>query len=100
MSFIVLGLIIFKLLFQRLEETTEGMFYLSSAINGIELSAIDRKLRATAETSTQKWEVFTPLFERNTWYFIEITWSPSSGLKMYANGMLLKQDTSPRGKVK
>jgi len=83
--------------FYRLEGTKEGMFYLSSSLNGIELSMIDRKFRVTAETSTRKWVVMTSDVDVRTWMYLEVTWSMDDGLQVYSNNVLLKEDTSPSG---
>lgn len=81
-----------------MEQMSEGMFYLSSAINGIELSITNGKLRVTAETSTQKWEVLSDDVDSDSWNFVEVTWSPESGLHLYSNNIFLEDNITPIGK--
>ncbi|XP_052814372.1 uncharacterized protein LOC128241470 isoform X5 [Mya arenaria] len=78
--------------FEKLEDR---MVYLSSAINGFEITFTNKKLRATVQTSTRMWEVMTPSIHAFTWYFLELSLDPEAGLKMYLNNRLMEQNLYP-----
>ena len=77
----------------------EGMYYLSSGINGLTFSYVDRKFRVSAMTTPLKWEVMTSELEARQWYFLETSWGPNTGLQLYVNGHLVAEDKYSKGKA-
>jgi hypothetical protein len=74
------------------------MVYLSSGVNGLELSYTDRLFKVSATNSVNQWKVTTTKMAANTWYYLEITWSEETGLHLYLNNDLVEKDTNPSGK--
>ena len=86
-------------LWLRLDKMEEGMYYLSSGINGITISYVDRKLRIKAATSTREWTLTSPEVDSNKWHYTEISWDPEIGLRLYMDNYLIKEEKNWKGKV-
>ncbi|XP_055869522.1 uncharacterized protein LOC106070898 isoform X3 [Biomphalaria glabrata] len=76
----------------RLRDNT---YFLSSGNRGITLLYRGGSLNAVAETATQRWEASTPSLEVNKWNFVEVSYHPVRGLKLFVNNELKAQDASP-----
>lgn len=85
-------------LYFRPEDAKEGMYYISSGRNGVDLSYMNRKFKIKIRNSINVWELMMSQLETNKWYFIEITWSEESGVKLYVNNKLIEGDKYPAGK--
>ncbi|KAL4216896.1 neuroligin protein binding [Mactra antiquata] len=79
----------------RPENSTEGMTYLSTGINGIEISNNGREFRTKVANSVYMWEVITAMMEPNMWYYVEVTWSEEAGLHLFINNKDVVTDTKP-----
>ena len=86
-------------LWLRLDKMEEGMYYLSSGINGITISYVDRKLRIKAATSTREWTLTSPEVDSNKWHYTEISWDPEIGLRLYMDNDLIKEEKNWKGKM-
>ena len=85
-------------LWLRLDKLEEGMYYLSSGVNGITISYVDRKIRVKAETSTREWMLTTSELDKGDWFYVEISWDPASGLRLYLDNELLVEEKNWKGK--
>ncbi|XP_053386148.1 uncharacterized protein LOC123539409 isoform X3 [Mercenaria mercenaria] len=79
----------------RPEQAKEGMYYLSTGKNGIDLSYMDGKYKIRISNSVYIWELMMSQLKENTWYFMEISWSEEVGLKLYVNNKLIEGDRYP-----
>ncbi|KAH9500063.1 hypothetical protein Btru_076507 [Bulinus truncatus] len=75
----------------RLRDNT---YFMSSGNNGISLFYRGGSLYARAETSTQLWEALTSQLEPNKWNFVEVSYHPVRGLKLFINNELRASDDS------
>lgn len=71
---------------QKLKSNT---YFLSTGKNGITLFYHRGQLKVQAKTSSRTWETGTDEIERQEWYFLEISWDPEYGLKLYLNDGLM-----------
>jgi hypothetical protein len=56
----------------------------------------DGKLTAEAREGMKVWTISWDGPETNEWYFLELSWDPLGGLKMFANLKLVASDTRAR----
>ncbi|KAK6166927.1 hypothetical protein SNE40_023527 [Patella caerulea] len=68
-------------------------YFASTGNNGITLHYKNRKLIAKAETSSRTWETSTPKLVVDKWQFVETSWHPETGLKLYINNEMVGEDT-------
>ena len=85
-------------LWLRFDKLEEGMYYISTGINGITVSYVDRKLRVKASTTTREWELGTGRIEKGEWHYVEISWDPNTGLKLYVDDELQAESSDWKGK--
>ena len=86
-------------LWMRLDKLEEGMYYLSSGINGITISFVDKKLRIKATTSTREWELTKIWSDRGIWHYYEISWNPDFGLRLYLDNELISEQKNWKGNL-
>ena len=66
-----------------------NMFYFSNG-NGVKLYHRNGRLYFVLQTTGgQEWEVAIPDLNLNQWYFLEYTWHPMKGLRVYINNRLV-----------
>ena len=85
-------------LWLRFDKLEEGMYYISTGINGITVSYVDRKLRIKAATTTRQWKLSTSRMEKREWHYVEISWDPAAGLKLYVDNELHTETKGWEGK--
>jgi hypothetical protein len=72
----------------------DGMYLMSTGLNGITLRYQNRRLIATAMTTTRRWELSTALFTPGQWHYLEVNWHPMYGLALYLNLRLVDSTMS------
>ena len=63
----------------------ENMYYLDSGSKGFRVYYKNKKFIAEFQQGNKNWKVEWGDFERNKWYFIEVSWNPEDGARMYVN---------------
>ena len=76
-------------MWMRPGDMKNNMYYLSSGLNGIKLNYENNMLQSTLSTTTQQWSLSTNQLRPNRWYYVEYSFHPDDGLKMYANNQLI-----------
>ncbi|KAL3854429.1 hypothetical protein ACJMK2_013699, partial [Sinanodonta woodiana] len=76
----------------------DGMQYLSSGHNGLNVIYRNGKFKVTAETSTRKWIVETTNIKQNKWNYLEISLDPGKGLRVYSDNQLIAENNKSEGK--
>ncbi|KAK3601342.1 hypothetical protein CHS0354_011947 [Potamilus streckersoni] len=76
----------------------DGMQYLSSGHNGVNVIYRNGKFKVTAETSTRKWIAETTYIKQNEWNYLEISLDPGKGLRVYSDNHLIAEDNVSEGK--
>ncbi|XP_021368526.1 uncharacterized protein LOC110460117 isoform X2 [Mizuhopecten yessoensis] len=72
-----------------------NMYFFTSGHNGLTLSNTRRNLKVTAGTSTRMWEASTDVLVPGTWYFLEISWDPETGLEVFVDEVPVAKDKDP-----
>lgn len=78
--------------FQRFED---DMYYYSSG-DGVTMYFKNGKLYIALETADKRWEMQIPELKTNRWYFVEYTWHPEKGLRVYLNNNLVGEAKQPQ----
>lgn len=73
----------------------EGMDLMSSGVNGLRVWYENGRIKVSARTTTQEWNLETDRVKPSEWQFVEIGWDPKAGLSFYVNEELVAQDTRP-----
>ena len=63
----------------------DNMYYLDSGNSGIKVYYDQGKLIGEFQQGNRHWQTEWPDFQRNNWYFIEFSWNPTDGARMYVN---------------
>ncbi|CAL1547650.1 unnamed protein product [Lymnaea stagnalis] len=69
----------------RFHRFENNMVFLSTGDNGILMMYKDGYIQVTA---AGRGIITTPKFETDRWYFVEVSWHPESGLKLYVDNEL------------
>lgn len=71
-----------------------GMYFLSSG-GGVKIYFLSHSLNFVFTIPGKRWEVKVPAPSTDVWHFLEYSWSPEGGLKVYINNQLLGEDGDP-----
>ena len=67
-------------------ELLDNMFYVSTgAPNGVQLYHRSGRLYGEAQRGRDNWKTSWGGVETGKWYFVELTWSPDEGLRMFVD---------------
>ncbi|XP_052825988.1 uncharacterized protein LOC106882798 isoform X1 [Octopus bimaculoides] len=66
-----------------------NMHYFASGDGGISMYQDNGYLHVIFINSKKKWKIQVPNPEMDTWHFVELSWHPDTGLKMYINNELV-----------
>ena len=67
-------------------ELLDNMYYFSSgAPNGVQLYHRTGRLYAEAQQDRSNWRASWPNVQTGKWYFVELSWSPDDGLRMFVD---------------
>nr|KAG5710229.1 hypothetical protein BaRGS_006748 [Batillaria attramentaria] len=78
-------------LWLRPEQLREKSYFVATGNNGVSLSYRDRKLKVMAATTSKTWEISTSDFAPDRWQFIEVSFHPDTGLRLYEGGRLVAE---------
>ncbi|CAH1790210.1 unnamed protein product [Owenia fusiformis] len=67
--------------------------YFSTGRNGLTIEYKDNKVCGTFTTSTRKWVLCTDKVKEDQWQFLEYSWHPTRGLKLYKDNELIESTT-------
>ena len=68
---------------------------LSTGQNGVKIWQKNNKIHASVNTATRIWKCsYAPGLEPDRWSFLEVSWHPDLGVKMYINGSVLAESGS------
>ncbi|KAL8566603.1 hypothetical protein ACOMHN_054825 [Nucella lapillus] len=82
------------------ENLKDGVCFLSSGTSGLSIGYDQRKLKVKADTASYSWSISTSDFAANKWYFVEVSFHPEHGLRLYTNSKLVAEsDRQPRQKL-
>ena len=73
-----------------------GMHYISTGLNGINIFYDKSALKVTANIPEKQWDLEMPPLTLDEWNFIEFSWHPKDGLKVYLNKDLVGNATAPK----
>ncbi len=76
-------------MFVKFDRFLEGMYYLSTGDQGINMYYKDGRVHIDFEINGKKWTVPLSQLDTDTWYFLEYTWHPGSLLRVYLNNRLV-----------
>jgi len=65
-----------------------NMYYVSNG-RGVSVFHRDGRLYVVVEVAGKQWQVAVPDLRRDTWYFLEYTWHPEKGLKVFVDNRLV-----------
>lgn len=79
----------------RLSDIRNGAYLYHTGQNGFKVKYENGRLVASASTSENSWNVNHGDLSSDQWYFIEYTWHPTRGFKVYVDNQLIAEDKSP-----
>lgn len=71
-----------------------GMYYLSTG-GGVKIYYQEPSLNFVFATPGKRWVVRVPAPPTDVWHFLEYSWGPDGGLKVYLNNQLYGEDGDP-----
>lgn len=71
----------------------ENMYFLSSGLNGITIGYNRGRLVVNAATTTREWRVSSDPLPEGEWHYIEVSWHPQKGLKLYKDNKMIKESS-------
>ena len=74
-------------------EMNNNDYYYSNG-DGIRIYHDNGRVHFVFDVENKRWEVEVPYVAENTWQFVEYTWSPRKGLRVYVNNVLQGSDES------
>lgn len=72
----------------------DSMYYLSNG-GGVKIYYQSHNLNFVFSIPGKRWEVRVPEPSTDVWHFLEYSWSPDGGLKVYLNNQLYGEDRAP-----
>lgn len=78
----------------QFREFRNNMYYVSNG-GGVRVFHKDGNLYVMIEFAGKQWEVAVPDLQKDTWYFLEYTWHPERGLKVFVNNRLVGSRENP-----
>ena len=76
------------------KDFNQNTYYYTNG-NGVAVYYKDDKLHYSFTSGNQRWEVAVPDLDPDRWYFLEYTWHPEKGLRVYVNNRLQGVDSRP-----
>ncbi|KAL8587816.1 hypothetical protein ACOMHN_021034 [Nucella lapillus] len=64
-------------------------YFLSSGHNGLSVSYRNGELHVTAATTSKTWAISTSELDPDQWQFVEVSFHPERGLRLYKSGKLI-----------
>ena len=77
------------------ENFKNNMYFFSSGRNGITIQNLGNYMKVSAATTTRLWTNGTDVMLPDRWYFLEVSWDPEKGLKIFVNNNLISSDKIP-----
>ena len=70
----------------------ENMYIFSSSYNGIRMFYKDGNINTVVQHNGKEWSTKVPKLDLDNWNYVEFTWHPDFGLKMFLNNTLVGED--------
>ena len=78
----------FWISFQRLRDNS---YYMASGVTGFAIFSYGDRLYANVHKDDRQWQTSVSGIQKDRWYFVEVTWSRRSGLRIYINQELTSE---------
>ena len=80
----------FWISFQRLRDNS---YYMASGVTGFAIFSYGNRLYANVHMDDRQWQTSVSGIQKDRWYFLEVTWSEKTGLRMYVNQELTSEQS-------
>ena len=72
----------------------ENMYIFSSGYNGIRMFYKDGNINTVVQHNGKEWSTKVPKLDLDNWNYVEFTWHPDFGLKMFLNNTLVGEGSN------
>ena len=74
--------------------------FMSTGVNGLQLWYEGGRLRAKLQTTMRTWELETSNILPHQWQFLELSWDPVDGLKLYSDNQMIASTATSTVRLK